>query len=231
MRAPRYPASVNKRDLVGKLAVSEPLEALEIARSISRPWYRCQALAQVAWNLEDGKLFKKVIEEALAAAYKQTEPNRVVSVASWAVRAMVKKNDRRLGTVVEELLQKIQLESNPVRQADALLLLFEAVFYEPSLRNVVLDALLRACEQMNSWKRPYILSDVARVFAIDDLNRAAQIIELIGEGRWSRKTRREIAARQWLGPHEFFPNYAKRRLILTAPNVKAGEGSGMDPNG
>lgn len=121
---------------------------------------------------------------------------------------MVKKNDRRLGTVVEELLQKIQLESNPVRQADALLLLFEAVFYEPSLRDVVLDALLRAYEQMNSWKRPYILSDVARVFAIDDLNRAAQIIELIGEGRWNRKTRREIAARQWLGPHEFFPNYA-----------------------
>ena len=229
MRAPRYPASVNKRDLVGKLAVSEPLEALEIARSISGPWYRCQALAQVAWNLEDGKLFKKVIEEALAAAYEQTEPNRVVSVASWAVRAMVKKNDRRLGTVVEELLQKIQLESNPVRQADALLLLFEAVFYEPRLRDEVLDALLRACEQMNSWKRPYILSDVARVFAIDDLNRAAQNYR--ADGRWSRKTRREIAARQWLGPHEFFPNYAKRRLISTAPNVKAGEGSGMDPNG
>ena len=60
---------------------------------------------------------------------------------------------------------------------------------------------------------------------------AAQIIELIGEGRWSRKTLGEIAARQWLGPHEFFPNYAKRRLIATAPNVKAGEGSGMDPNG
>lgn len=53
-----------QRDLVGKLGVSEPLDALEIARSISGPWYRCQALAQVAWNVEDGKLFKKVIEEA-----------------------------------------------------------------------------------------------------------------------------------------------------------------------
>lgn len=62
----------------------------------------------MAWNLEDGKLFKNVIEEALAAAYEQTEPNRVVSLALWSVRAMVKKNDPRLGTVVEELLQKIQ---------------------------------------------------------------------------------------------------------------------------
>ena len=209
MGAPRYPGDVTKRDLVGKLAGSEPDRALEIARSISGPWYRCQALAQVAWNLADQKLFKKVIEEALAAAYEQTEPNRVVSVASWAVRAMVKKGDRRLNTVVEELLQKIQRESNPVRQADALFFLFEAVYYEPSLRDMVLDALLSACEQMNSWKRPYVLSDVALVLATDDPKRASQIVELIGEGRWSRKTRCEIAAGQWLGPHEFFPNYAK----------------------
>lgn len=209
MRAPKYPASVSKRDLVGKLAASEPLEALEIARSISGSWYRCQALAEVAWNLDNQKLIKKVIDEALAAAYELTEPNRVVSVASWAVRVMVKKSDRRLGTVVEELLQKIQRESNPVRQADALLFLFEAVFYELHLRNLVLEALLHACAQMNSWKRPYILSDVACVLAIDDPKRASQIVDLIGEGRWSRKTRRYIAAGQWLGPHEFFPYYAK----------------------
>ena len=209
MRASKYPEDVTKRDLVGKLAGSEPLEALEIARSISGPWYRCQALAQVAWNLEDQKLFRKVIDEAVAAAHEQTEPNRIVSVASWAVRAMVKKSDRRLGAVVDELLQKIQRESNPVRQADALFFLFEAVYYEPSLRGVVLDALLRVCDEMNSWKRPYILNDVALVLAIDDPKRALQIVDLIGEGRWSRKTRREIAASQWLGPHEFFPHYAK----------------------
>jgi hypothetical protein len=34
---------------------------------------------------------------------------------------------------------------------------------------------------------------------------------VIGEGRWSRKTRREIAAGKWFGPHEFFPHYAKRQ--------------------
>src|SRR5215213_7284958 len=78
---------VNKRELVGKLARSEPARALEIARSISEPWYRCQSLAHVALYLEDQKQFKKVIGEALAAAYEQTEPNRIVSVASWAVRA------------------------------------------------------------------------------------------------------------------------------------------------
>lgn len=200
---------VSKRNLVSQLAVSEPLKALETARGISDPWYRCQSLAHVAWNLEDRKLSEKVIGEALAAAYEHNEPNRVVTVASWAVRAMVKKSDRRLGSVVSGLLDKIQREANPVRQADALVFLFEAVFYEPRLRESVLNALLRACEQMNSWKRPLILSDVALVLAIEDPNRANQIIDLMGEGRMSRKTRREMAAGKWLGPHEFFPYYAK----------------------
>lgn len=200
---------VIKRDLVGELAQAEPVRALEVARNISEPWYRCQSLAHVAWYLEDRKQSEKVIGEALAAAYEHYEPNRVVSVASWAVRAMVKQSDRRLSSVVDELLQRIKRESNPVRQADALFFLFEAVFYESRLRDRVLDALLAACEQMNSWKRPCILSDIALVFAKDDPERAAQIVDLIGEGRWSRKTGREIAAGKWLGPHEFFPHYAK----------------------
>lgn len=85
MRAPRYPARVNKRDLVGKLAVSEPLEALE-----SRGVFPGHGIAARHWPRWPGtskmeNYFKKVIEEALAAAYEQTEPNRVVSVASWAV--------------------------------------------------------------------------------------------------------------------------------------------------
>ncbi len=201
--------SVNRRELVGKLAQTELVRALELARSISEPWYRCQSLAHVAWHLEDRKQFEKVIGEALAAAYEQTEPNRIVSVASWAVRAMVERSDRRLGSVVNELLKKIQRQPNPVRQADALFYLFEAVFYESRLRDLVLDALLDACERMNSWKRPCFLSNIALVIARDDPDRAGQIVDMIGEGRKSRQTRREIAARKWLGPHEFFPHYAK----------------------
>ena len=209
MRATRYPTGVNRRELVGKLALSEPIKALEIARTISDSWYRCQSLAQVAWHLEDRNKYKTVIKEALTAAYEQNEPNRIVSVASWAVRAMVKNNDPGLKPVVDQLLDKIQLEPNPVRQADALFLLFEAVFYETRLRYLVLDALLRACAHMNSWKRPRLLSDIALVLAIDDPNRAAEIVDTIGEGRKIRQTRKEIAAGKWLGPHEFFPHYAK----------------------
>jgi len=122
---------------------------------------------------------------------------------------MVERSDRRLRSVVNELLEKIQRQPNPVRQADALFYLFEAVFYESRLRDLVLDALLDACERMNSWKRPSFLSNIALVIARDDPNRAAQIVDMIGEGRKSRQTRREIAARKWLGPHEFFPYYAK----------------------
>lgn len=198
-----------KRDSVGTLAASEPVRALEVARSISDPWYRCQALAHIAWRLEDQHQREKVIGEALSAAFEQDEPNRVVSVASWAVWVMAQKGDRRLNSVVTELLDKIQSEPNPVRQGDALLLLFEAVYHEPQLRDRVLDPLLRACEQMKSWKRPRILTDIALVLAKDDPDRAAHVVDLIGESRQSRKAHRDLAAGKWLGPHDFFPHYAK----------------------
>ena len=199
----------NKRDLVGKLAGPEPDKALELARSVSDPWYRCQSLAHVAWHLKDQLKSSKLIGEALTAAFELDQPNSIVSVASWAVRVMVKNGDERLAAVIDDLLDKIQHELNPVRQADALFFLFEAVYYDTRLRDRVLDRLLRACEEMKSWKRPRILSDIAVVLAIDDPNRASQILDMIGEGRTSRRTRRDIDAGKWLGPHEFFPYYAK----------------------
>ena len=205
MRGPvRFSPNVNKRTAVERLAVSEPVKALELARSIADPWYRCQSLANVAWHLDDPRELKKVIGEALEAAYEHKEPNRIVTVAAWPIRTMVEKRDRRLRSAVDELLQKIQTEPNPVRQAHALLLLFQAVYSEPELRALVLEPLLRACERMNSWRRPIILSDLAMILASDDPTRAEQVIELIGEGQRTRQARRYIAAGRGLGPREFF---------------------------
>lgn len=204
MRAPlRYPVFVRKRTSVSKLAVTDPVAALEVARSITKPWYRCQSLANVARHLQEPRQYKKVINEALDAAYEEKEPNRIVSVAAWPVNTMVQKRDARTAPVVDELLQKIQTEPNPVRQADALLLLFQAVYADTQLRDLVLAPLLRACEEMKSWKRPVILCDVARVLAIDDAARAEQVIESIGEGQRSRQAHRLIASGLSIGPREF----------------------------
>ena len=111
MRAPlRGYQDVMKRDLVGRLVVSDIVRALDIARNISDPWYRCQSLAHVAWHLQDQRQLKKVIKEALQAAYEQKEPNPIVSVAAWPVRVMVQKRDPLLSSVVDELLEKIETE-------------------------------------------------------------------------------------------------------------------------
>ena len=207
--SPGYEKKAPKRNREDKKAPAKPSVALDLARRQHDAWKRCQYLAQVAWQTEDPDEVKKIIGEALEAAYVLKEPNRIVSVAAWPVRVMVVKRDRRLGGVVHDLEQKIQTEPNPVRRAHALLLLFEAVYSEPQLREPVLALLMRACEQMNSWRRPIILSDVALILAADDPTRAAQVVDMIGEGRKSRQTRRSIAEGRWLGPHEFFPYYAK----------------------
>lgn len=46
-------SSITKEDVAGrarvrKLVLTEPREALKIARAIRHPWYRCQSLAMVA---------------------------------------------------------------------------------------------------------------------------------------------------------------------------------------
>jgi hypothetical protein len=210
MRAtPRYQQKVPKQSRVDRKAPAKPSEALEFARRKNDAWDRCQHLAYVAWQMDDPQELKKVIGEALEAAYELKEPNRIVSVAAWPVRVMVAKGDPRLASVVHELLQKIQTEPNPVRRAHALSHLFDAGYSEPRLRESVLGLLLRTCEQMNIWRRPIILSSVALILAKDDPVRAEKVIEMIGEGQKSRQTRRYIAAGQWMGPHEFFPYYAK----------------------
>ena len=208
MRYQRYSDYVNKRELVRTLAASEPDHALEVAREITDPWYRCQSLAQVAWHTGKRQQFEKIIHDALRAAREQDEPNRIVSAAAWPVRAMAEKDNPGLTNVVNELLVVVDRESNPVRRADALFLLFEATYRVRSLREIVLMPLLDACNKMHSWKRIRILSNIALVLAIDDRDGANEVIEMFGEHRKASQIRHDIYYGKWIGPHEFFPFYA-----------------------
>ena len=144
---------------VWELCKTDINAALEFARKIESSWNRAQALASVALHISQKAKFLKIIKEAFEAARENHQPNRIVSCAAWAVQVTTKRDDVDSLPFVEELLKIIGREPNPVRRADALLLVFEAVYYRKELRSVVLAPLLQACEEMRSWKRPCILSD------------------------------------------------------------------------
>ncbi|KGF73557.1 hypothetical protein DO97_18915 [Neosynechococcus sphagnicola sy1] len=172
-------------------------------------WYRCQALAAVAWHTKPKPKFLKIANEALEAAAEIQEPNRIVSCSAWVIYAMANRSDVSIQSSVEKLLEVIRSEENPVCQADALLLLFEAVFRKKNMRKIVLSPLLEACQKMKSWKQPRILKDISLILAIDDLTLANEVVEMIKKESIRQQAKESIDKGKWLGAHEFFPYYAK----------------------
>lgn len=201
--------SQDPRRKTWELAQVDVDAALSFAQNIEWEWYRCQSLAEVAWHTKPRAKFMKIVGEALETAREMSEPNRTVSGSAWVVRAMAQRDDVDILPVVRELLQVIEREPNPVCRADALLLLFEAVYRKRELREIVLTPLLDACEAMRSWKQPRTLKYIALILAIDDMPSANKVIGMIRKQSTKRQAEEAIERREWLGAHEFFPYYAK----------------------
>lgn len=192
-----------------ELCGKDLVEAASFARGVKDEWYRCQSLATVAFHTKSRQDFMKLAEDSLKAARQLPSPNRKVTCSAWIINAMAKRGDIDITEAVEEMLTLIHLEENPVRRADALLKLFEAVYPMVEIRNKVLATLLDACDSMKSWKQPIVLSDIALVLALNESEEAQKILEMITDRAVKRKTLKAIDDGKWLGPHEFFPYYTK----------------------
>jgi hypothetical protein len=124
--------ATQQRNRVAAMAKINPREALELARSIEDPWFRCQALSFAAVRTPDERSRQSALDDAFAAANQLGEPNRVVTVSSWPVKALALTG--QMSTVsleVARLLQLISLEPSPVRRADALRYLLGSVSIAP----------------------------------------------------------------------------------------------------
>lgn len=201
--------SLDPRQRTWELAQTDVDAALRFARQIEGNWYRCQALAAVAWHTTPKVAFIRIVNEALGNALAIPDFYQAVACSAWVVRAMAERNDVDILPVVKELLETIKREPNPVCQADALLKLFEAIYRKCELRAVVLTPLLRACEEMKSWKQPRTLKDIALILAVDDLASANEVVEKIQKKSIKQQAKVAIEKREWLGAHEFLPYYAK----------------------
>ena len=115
------------------IAMTTPLEALEVARGIEDPWFRCQALSIAAVHASGRRSQQRAIDDAFAAANELDQANRVVTVSSWPVKALALAGDLpSISSEVERLLTLISTESSPVRRADALRYLLGAVSRAPA---------------------------------------------------------------------------------------------------
>src|SRR5262249_7983449 len=124
-------SATSERDQVHRIASTDIESALRIATNIGDPWFRCQALAFVAWHTADHKSFLVRVAESLNSAWAIGTPNRTVTVAAWPVAALARRrfsspdvihaNDRQLGAALSRLTKRIADEPNSSSRADALL--------------------------------------------------------------------------------------------------------------
>jgi hypothetical protein len=125
--------ATQQRNRVATMAKTKPREALELARSIDDPWFRCQALSIAAVHTPDARSRKSALDDAFAAANRLGGANRVVTVSSWPVKALALAGQMStVSSEVARLLRLISVESSPVRRADALRYLLGSVSIAPA---------------------------------------------------------------------------------------------------
>ena len=198
-----------------RIAGSDNASALRIAREIDDPWFRCQALAYVAWHITDLKGFLGVVAESLESGWSIKNPNRLVSVIAWPVAALAKRSypgsdavarsDRKLRDVIARLTKDIAGEPSAASRADALLLHVHALSpSRPELRKGVLGLLVKACRDPANRKGQRQLEEAALVIAPDDPDAAQALTALLDENRRRQTTARIEGRWEGLGPRRFF---------------------------
>jgi hypothetical protein len=208
-------SATQERDRVARIAGSDNASALRIARNIGDPWFRCQALAYVAWNTADHKRFLRLVAESLESGWSIRDANRSVTVIAWPVAALARRNYPRpdalersagiLREVIARLTGVIAKEPNPASRADALVLHVHAL--SPSrrqLRKGLLGLLMKECRDATNRKRQRQLEEAAMAIAPDDLDAALGLIASLDQNRKRQTTARIEAQWEGLGPRQFF---------------------------
>jgi hypothetical protein len=169
-------SDVQGRAQVSRLAVTDPKAALKLAGTITHAWYRCQSLTAAAEQLR-GKEQLAALSKAFAAAKEQSEPNRVVTVASWPVAALAKVNPQLAAEWATELVTIADTEPHNLRRAHALqTLAFKTSPYPEVLRLVTpalaeallgghgprIDRVIRDTFELVRATHPYLLPELAR---------------------------------------------------------------------
>lgn len=159
---------VRGRARAADAAKTDPELAATIAKAIRHPWYRCQALAMAAEAHASENVRMRLIDAAFDAAYEQSEPNRIVSVASWPLKLLSEIDSSRASVRIEDLLRIISTEPHSLRRLDALVAVMQAVAPYAELRSILKVPLIDAARSGHGWRTQRKASLVAMMLAEDD---------------------------------------------------------------
>jgi hypothetical protein len=182
------------RARVGDLLKRDKAAALAEARQIEHPWYRCQAIAEVAQYDLQGPQAVPLLVEALDAAYSQDEPNRVACVACQPLGYLVQIHQEMAADHTDRLLKIIATEPHGLRRLDGLCAIVIAVRSASQLRQLALRAFESTAKSSRGWRTERIMNSVIQTIAEVDRDAAMKILLDRPNTRYTKASRTLLLA-------------------------------------
>lgn len=201
---------ITRDDVTGRTAAMElartsTRHALDVARVIAHPWYRCQALATIArWRREDD--WRENLREARVAAGLCDDAYQQVAVLAWPIRCAIERGD---GAMAAELtlfaVSRLPAVTPPPSLTEALLILWESAFAAGwTLRNPLLAVARRSCDPNGHWRSQRLWRVIVAMVAGEDRALAGEILADLPEGKGKARIARERERDLIAGPRAFF---------------------------
>lgn len=155
-----YPASntntevrqgVALRNKVYECVKNDLESAHKLATSIKHPWYRCQALAEVADKSPINKI-DSILEQAFSSAMQCHDQNRRVTVACWPLRTSIKHDRNKLASLfLKQCIGQIDQEMDPLSKWCAVDVLY-TIKSNSYFLNIFFDTFKGATSKGHGWR-------------------------------------------------------------------------------
>ena len=193
------------RELAHRLSGSEPEKALEAARKISDPWFKCQAISQVAryWPRAD---YKRLLKEAVDAADSHNDIYKQVAVSAWPIRAYLERGDASPAKVlVQRYTTAATRIENMGSRSEALFLVFQATKpFAPDLWQPMFWALVAATEPVLAWRQRRNIRDAIAMVAQDGRALVEKALASLSDDKTITAVRRDLEKGRRAEPRPFF---------------------------
>ena len=169
------------------------------------PYKRTQSLGWIIRFAGEPNI-RPVVDAAFKSAFENEDSYKAVASAAWPLRALGERGDlRAVRKFLPKVLALVPKIENAVARGDALFLLFQALLPigETDVA-AVLRLLTNTCKEMNSWKGPEILRDVALMIGAKNAEKARAIVAGMPECRARRQAAKRLDAGEMLEPRQFF---------------------------
>jgi hypothetical protein len=194
-----------ERELVHRLAGTEPEKALAVARQIKDAWFRCQALSHVAryWPKPD---YQRLLQEAVTAADAQDDTYKQVTVSAWPIRAYLERGSL---SPAKSLLEKYTSAATRIEnmgsRSEALFMIFQAARpFAGDLWKPVFAALVAATEPALAWRQRRNIRNAIAMVAHEDASLVKKALARLSDERTTTAIERDLKNGRRAEPRPFF---------------------------